>query len=449
MCTPCARQRLALFIQYAATQRRENQDVRLVINGDIVDFLAEEGASPFLNDDARARDVLLEIMGRTVEVWTALRNFVASGAALTLMLGNHDIELSLPKPRRLLLDRLGPGRVEFIYDNQAYVDGPVLVEHGNRYDTWNMVPHNQLRHVRAKLSRGEMPRRCPKVPGSELVCQVVNRLKRKYRFVDLLKPETEAVLPALPALDPTPGGLLDRVVNGIRGTWPFVHSKLKRRDRQGRPRNDREYTADRQELTEQERRIEAALQLAKDWKGIIDSEATSFTLVDFEGLRELWDAAIDHRRRKLVEKLRQKWRATSKALHWGFRTTEEAPTWLIPAQASADAGFKVVVYGHTHLAKQVSLAGGATYLNSGAWVDLMRVPAGVLSDEQVAATAELENFLDDLLHNRLERWRKLVPTFACIELEEQNGCIQVCRAGVHVFGDTTAPVQPLPDWLLE
>jgi UDP-2,3-diacylglucosamine pyrophosphatase LpxH len=267
MCTPHARERVDHFIRYAAAQRLEQQDVRLVINGDIVDFLAEEGARPFLGDDIRAREVLQRIMGRTQKVWTALRDFVASGAALTLLLGNHDIELSLPGPRHLLLDRLGPGRVEFIYDNQAFVDGPVLIEHGNRYDTWNMVPHNQLRHVRAKLSRGEKPRRYPNVPGSDLVCKVVNRLKTKYRFVDLLKPETEAVLPALPSLDPTPGGDLDRIVNGIMGAWPFVRSKFTRRDRQGRPRNDPEYTAGKRGFTEQQRRVVTALRLAMDWEG--------------------------------------------------------------------------------------------------------------------------------------------------------------------------------------
>jgi UDP-2,3-diacylglucosamine pyrophosphatase LpxH len=443
---------LARFIHYAAAQRHGQQDVRLVVNGDIVDFLAEEGARPFLQDDTRACKVLQDIMARTDEVWTALTGFVASGAALTLLLGNHDIELSLPGPRRLLLERLGPGRVEFIYDNQAFADGPVLIEHGNRYDTWNMVPHNQLRHVRAKLSRCEKPRRYPNVPGSDLVCQVVNRLKKKYRFVDLLKPETEAVLPVLPALDPTPGGWLDRVVNGIKGSWPFARSKLTLRDRQGRPRKDREYTAGPGERTEQQRKLEAALRTAKDWEGILDPEAASFTQFDFDGLRELWDAAVEYRRRKLVEKLRQKWRATSRALHWGFRTTEEADTWLTPAQASAGAGFKVIVYGHTHLAKQISLVGGATYLNSGTWVDLMRVPAAVLADNGVAATAALEGFFDDLLHNRLQHWRKLVPTFARIDLEDAGGRTQLLRnpsPGVHVFGEGVEPVQPLPEWLLE
>ena len=36
---------------------------------------------------------------------------MSRGGALTLLLGNHDIELSLPGPREFLMEQLGPGRV--------------------------------------------------------------------------------------------------------------------------------------------------------------------------------------------------------------------------------------------------------------------------------------------------------------------------------------------------
>src|SRR5262245_18083290 len=68
MCTAHARQRLSSFVDYAAAQRQDQRDVRLVINGDIVDFLAEENATLFIEEDNRARDVLQGIMDRTDEV---------------------------------------------------------------------------------------------------------------------------------------------------------------------------------------------------------------------------------------------------------------------------------------------------------------------------------------------------------------------------------------------
>jgi len=80
---------------------------------------------------------------------------VASGT-LTILLGNHDVELSsracagaslsqwrLPVARELPLRRRGVRA------------GELLVEHGNRYEGWNVVAHDSLRRLRSALSRGE------------------------------------------------------------------------------------------------------------------------------------------------------------------------------------------------------------------------------------------------------------------------------------------------------
>src|SRR5262249_35079093 len=156
-------------------------------------------------------------------------DLVLSGSALTFLLGNHDLEMSLPGPRRALLARLGPGRVEFVYDNQALTLGPVLIEHGNRYDSWNAVPHDVRRQVRSTVSRGEPAPTFPRVPGSELVVRVMNELKARYPFIDLLKPETEAALPLLAVLEPSVLGRLSEVV-GL-----YLESRRVRFDAQGVP----------------------------------------------------------------------------------------------------------------------------------------------------------------------------------------------------------------------
>jgi hypothetical protein len=106
-----------------------------------------------------------------------------------------------PGPRRLLLETLGAGRVEFLYDNQAFTLGSVLVEHGNRYDDWNAVPHDDLREARSQVSRRVRPQFDP-LPGSRMVTELINPLKARLAFVDLLKPETAAVLPFLALLAP-------------------------------------------------------------------------------------------------------------------------------------------------------------------------------------------------------------------------------------------------------
>src|SRR5262249_45469052 len=139
MCSPAAQKRLAEFIRWVSRQQGQDLDVHLVVNGDIIDFLAEEPFEAFTTDEDAASAKFARILGRTEVVWHSLRDLVRNGAALTLLLGNHDLELSLPGPRRVLSEQLGPGRVEFLYDNQALALGPVLIEHGNRYDAWNLI----------------------------------------------------------------------------------------------------------------------------------------------------------------------------------------------------------------------------------------------------------------------------------------------------------------------
>src|SRR5207253_2251682 len=136
-----------------------------------------EEFAAFTASDSQAKVKLGRIITNTEEVWKSVESFLRSGAKLTLLLGNHDVELSLPGPRRVLLERLGPGRVEFIYDNQAFVEGPVLIEHGNRYDSWNIVSHDTLREVRSVLSRGEAPVTFEGPAGSHLVVNVMNKIK--------------------------------------------------------------------------------------------------------------------------------------------------------------------------------------------------------------------------------------------------------------------------------
>ena len=73
--------------------------------------------------------------------------------------------------------------------------------HGNEVDAWNVTDHEAIRRIGKKLTHGRAVE--PWVPnaGAQLVIDVMNSIKKTYPFVDLLKPETNAVLPALLALD--------------------------------------------------------------------------------------------------------------------------------------------------------------------------------------------------------------------------------------------------------
>jgi len=109
-----------------------------------------------------------------------------------------------------------------------------------------------------------------------------------------------------------------------------------------------------------------------------------------------------------------------RAQHETFTVDEESPRYLRPAEALAARGFRVVVFGHTHLAKRVPMLGGAAlYLNTGTWAELMRIPDVVLSDS-AAGDSVLAEFVEALADNQLGPWRTLIPTFARIELEGET-----------------------------
>ncbi|SEK29554.1 Calcineurin-like phosphoesterase [Roseateles sp. YR242] len=408
MCSPAGLDRLAQFIRYVGTQREAAQETRLVIAGDIVDFLAEEEFTSFTNDDDKAVRKLQAIIDSTRPIWTALHDLVATGGRLTLMLGNHDIELSLPGPRRLLMQTLGEN-VEFLYDNQAFVEGSVLIEHGNCYDKWNVVSHDALREIRSALSRREVPIDYQGPPGSQMVQQVLNPLKAKYPWVDLLKPETSGMVPILAVLDPA---AMKHVAKIAKLAAKSMRSRFDENGIPTDPGNIRAEFAQAQAL--QDPMIQLAMHLAD----MDDLQNISFLDGASDLLTRLKEATYDAVTREIYARLLQALRSYANDHRQAFDSRTEIDEYLKPAQAAARRGFEVVVYGHTHLAKRVALdVEGAVYLNTGTWADLLRVPETVLADDDTAALAQLRGFVADLATNKLESWRCQLPTFARIDLD--------------------------------
>jgi len=85
----------AALATFVAQLSQDARNICLVLNGDIVDFLAEEEGAYF--DWVGALAKLKRIMSDPdqVVVWEALRGYVAAGKDLVLVLGNHDVELAL------------------------------------------------------------------------------------------------------------------------------------------------------------------------------------------------------------------------------------------------------------------------------------------------------------------------------------------------------------------
>ena len=194
--------------------RPADKKVGLVINGDFIDFLAENPAAYF--DPDRADEKLERIIAdRTfAPIFGALHDFVrTSRRTLIINLGNHDLELALPWVRERLVesvcddDDAARGRMRVVVDGTGVRcrvgDANVLCVHGNEVDSWNVADFERIRRIGRDISFRKPVE--PWIPnaGTKMVIEVMNDVKRRYPFVDLLKPEAEAVVPTLIALEPS------------------------------------------------------------------------------------------------------------------------------------------------------------------------------------------------------------------------------------------------------
>ena len=184
----------------------------LVVNGDFIDFLAEAPALAFDPQGATAK--IDRVMGDPAfaPVFAALRGLLAQpNRRLVVNLGNHDLELALPWVRRHLAARLADddaarSRLLLVTDGTGLAcqvgAARVLCLHGNEVDSWNVTDFERVRRIGRDLQCGLAPKPWTPNAGSQLVVEVMNQVKASYPFVDLLKPETEAVVPILAALNP-------------------------------------------------------------------------------------------------------------------------------------------------------------------------------------------------------------------------------------------------------
>ena len=413
MCPPANQALLAEFID-SLTTSDSNNECHLVIAGDLVDFLAEKEFQAYTPTQTDALTKFNAIVGRTQIVWDSLSAFVRAGGSLHILLGNHDIELSYPMLRQRLSGLLGQGRVEFLYDNEAFTLGPVLIEHGNRSDAWNAVPHGALRRMRSQMSRGARTDPFDPMPGSRLVVEVINKLKQQYSFVDLLKPEKAGVLPILAALG---AGDLSSVWKAAKRFW---NKQAVDYDEDYIP-TDETYIAAVPDADQE------LYNLAQD----IAAGGDSTQIGDFslEGLRaKVGETIRGLRRRGLREALLK----TESSHLSTFKVEDEKREYLKSATTSLESGFDVVVYGHTHLPKRIDIKEGKRYLNCGTWADLMRVPKAVWGDDPQQADKVLTAFVNDLESDNVQRWRKTVATYAKIELRGSAVQADVYFADSHV-----------------
>lgn len=196
-------------------KKSPNEIVTLLINGDFVDFLAEPQPAYFdaLGASGRLDRILLH-EPNFAGILRGLQTFLGQpNCQLIVNLGNHDLELALPWVKEHFIGMVCADAPEARSRLQVLTDGTgcrvringfqIYCTHGNDVDPWNITDHEQIRRIARAHMRGETL--TPWIPnaGTQMVIEVMNDIKRDYPFVDILKPETEAVIPILTALRPS------------------------------------------------------------------------------------------------------------------------------------------------------------------------------------------------------------------------------------------------------
>jgi UDP-2,3-diacylglucosamine pyrophosphatase LpxH len=209
----CQGKRLKAFIGSLA---EKPGPLALVIAGDLFDSLPYlTGTGGYIAVDS-AVDIIEQVMSNAsfAPVFDGLRDFIAGpGHELVILIGNHDLEITLPETQERLLAEIAPnsaarGRVRFSTTGGGFRcrvgSSTVYVTHGNEADPWNQVDHDALRRAAHARSLGQVFDARGWVPnaGTKLVIDVMNKIKETHPFIDLLKPESKAAVRTLSVLAP-------------------------------------------------------------------------------------------------------------------------------------------------------------------------------------------------------------------------------------------------------
>lgn len=394
-----AKAELAAFVRHV---KDTPATADLVVLGDALDYLTIAPFLSFTKQDAEAKT--LAILKNNDDVFEALSELVkAPGKRLVWVLGNHDLELLFPGVRALIEARLfGQGvvadRLTWIL-NAGPLDyplgkgGTLRFVHGNAGDAWNAVDYDVAKTAAA--NGGDPAYAYP--TGSRLVAEVLNPLKRDgHRHVDLLKPEETVAVPLTLALWP------DRTAALLRAAFPLLAATKASSFRK----------AIRALLPGQQAPTfgpgNAAPKVAPD--PLFEALATTLPRGDQggpdDGDIDLLLALIETGKAPAAPGGAKTFGATDflgRLLRRGAQLANEedvlaidqadALTPMVRETFAQKPEISVLVAGHTHLARSLSLAAGH-YFNLGTWADLMRLPRALASPEFSALTQELTSSLD-------------------------------------------------------
>ncbi len=165
--------------------RRGAEDVELVLNGDILDYLTVDVSGVY--PDAMFETIAVEatelIMKGHASVFDALGRWNQTpGCRIRYNLGNHDPAIAWPRVQEMLSERVGP----ITFGMDAYEFEDVRIEHGHQREVLNQFDTTQMILPAGKLGRAEPIINFPF--GCFFVTMFMTRLRSKRSYIGQVVP---------------------------------------------------------------------------------------------------------------------------------------------------------------------------------------------------------------------------------------------------------------------
>jgi len=185
--------------------------IELIIAGDFIDYpqiLPELAATSPLNTRGTTQAESLErtrvVLGQRPNVasghptvFARLRQFMSDGHSITIIIGNHDVDLLWPDVWELIYATIYPSgaagelrREAFSYTIGTAARGRVYVEHGHERDPENYFG-NRMAEPFGDDGTGTL--RLKRCYGTLFVDKVYNQLERERWFIDNVKPISKVI----------------------------------------------------------------------------------------------------------------------------------------------------------------------------------------------------------------------------------------------------------------
>jgi UDP-2,3-diacylglucosamine pyrophosphatase LpxH len=396
-----AEQALEQFLLWIVEQ---HQDCTVVLNGDVLDFLFAE-SQPGLDAEKLERETDAIIQSHR-PVFTALGKVACSPRhSLVILSGNHDPELIFPGVRQKIESALvvddQPPRVNWlVYGEALPLDvghARALIEHGDRLDSWNEIDRERLSSAASLGSRGLINYHEYVPPlGSKIVSEHLLRLRTDFPWVELLKPEREAMLPLLRFLTS-----FKEKADHSSALSLYFQAEAKSR------------------LTKLRQWHDPAMKFRKDEKGrpTIGGKIKAMA-------QNILDARGELKRAELVNQLQEAAQADT-----FFKEDVPDGEYAKDLEFLLRNGANLLIHGHTHSAKAYQVGGGM-YLNSGTWARMLRLP------EAESGKAVWNKFLKSIeakSYQVIER-----PTYVRVTLDAD----ETTRSALHLWPQE----EPLALW---